>query len=54
MPAQEEIDFCDRKGPVNATIPAGEDLDTFVALVSSAAALADVQEIVQNILEQTK
>ena len=51
---QEEIDACDKRGPVNATVPPGEDRDTFVALVSSAASKRDVQEIVQNIIDQAK
>ncbi len=47
---QEEIDECDRKGGTNASMPANERTDDFVAILGAATSRQDVEEAVQPLI----
>jgi hypothetical protein len=47
---QEDIDDCDRKGGRDASVPAGERLDDFAAVVGAAEDAAAVRDAVAPLI----
>ena len=46
---QQRIEECDRAGSRNSSLPAGENLSSFVDRVGRAGSAADVQTVVSHI-----
>uniref|UniRef100_A0A1D1ZRJ4 Uncharacterized protein n=1 Tax=Auxenochlorella protothecoides TaxID=3075 RepID=A0A1D1ZRJ4_AUXPR len=48
---QEFLNDCDRRGNGNATVAGGEDLTTFRSILASCASIAEVDDLVANVLQ---